>query len=395
MSRTLLESVHMTDLSETGRKLKVDRTRNVIEGVKILGHRSQNQHGDQRVKGSRYTPNALAKAAKLYEGMTVNANHPPRGNLDQERSVFDPFAKLRDCRVESDGVYGNLFYAPNHDVSKLVLDDVECELFNYGLSHNAVSCRDWIEDGCLVIDDLAKVRSVDLVTRPATVRNLMESQEMPSTLRSILESIMPKLRPNAQMVGRNLLEDQGAYMEAPTEEVPPADPDEALATGFRTALYAVVDSVIAKEMEPKAGLAKIKELFDAHFKLASDAPAETKEEEKPAEEKAVTESIASTTATPAVPAPTQDELAELRAKDKARDLCESMGVIPTKVQLKALLAPSLTDTERRDLVESFRPKESSGGPRSAPPRSSNNPPPNKPQVGNTAADQIAFLRHGR
>jgi hypothetical protein len=395
MSRTLLESVQFADLSQGERKLKVDRTRNVIEGVKILGNRSLNHHGERSARGSRYTPNALAKAAKLYEGMAVNANHNPRNDLDRERSVFDPFGKLRNCRVEGDGVYGDLHYAPNHDVSKLVLDDVECELFNYGLSHNAVSCRDWIEDGCLVIDDLTKVRSVDLVTRPATVRNLMESQEMPSTLRSILESVLPKLRPNAQTVGRNLLEDDGAYMSAPTEEVPPPDPDEALATGFRTALYAVVDSVIAKEMEPKAGLAKIKELFDAHFKLASDAPAETEStEEKPAE-KPVTESVASTTSTAVVPAQTQDELAALRAKDQARDLCESLGVIPTKVQLKSLLAPGLTDTEKRELVESFRPKGTTAGPRSAPPRAPSNDPPGKPAIGTTAADQIAFLRHGR
>lgn len=385
MSRTLLESMPSIS-SATG--IEIDRGQCLIKGVKILGCRSVNAHGQKGVKaGSRYTANALARAAQLYEGMVANTNHNPRNDLDREREVMEPFGRLQNCRPTDDGVYGDVRYNAAHPFPPILISDIEQNLGVYGFSHNAVSGRDWVEDGVLVIDDIAKVRSVDIVTRPATTRNLRESVEMPSTLRSIVESILPKLKPNVLQIGRNLLEDDGAYMDAPAPDASAAmEPDEALKVGFRTAINAVIEAIFGGEMEPKAGMKKIDELFKTHFKLASGDEKAGEEVEETEASKAVTESVASTTATPSA------ELEALRVRDHVRDLCESKAFIPTKVQLKALTA-SITDAERLELIESFRPAQTTGQrPRSAPPRTEGQTA--APKVGQTAADGIALLRRG-
>jgi hypothetical protein len=65
-------------------RLRVDRTAGIIRGVKILGLTSRN--------GRRYLPEALARAASLYEGAKVNVNHAkgasPSGRDYQDRLGF-------------------------------------------------------------------------------------------------------------------------------------------------------------------------------------------------------------------------------------------------------------------------------------------------------------------
>src|SRR5205823_5411501 len=57
----------------------VDRDAGVIRGVKVLGRTSRN--------GREYSDRALAEAARFYEGIGVNLNHPDRRETAIERPV--------------------------------------------------------------------------------------------------------------------------------------------------------------------------------------------------------------------------------------------------------------------------------------------------------------------
>jgi hypothetical protein len=167
--------------------LKVDRDKGVIYGVKVLGRYSQNTHVEGTT-GSEYSGQARRQACELYEGMTVRINHPDRKNPTANRDVYDTFGQLRNCREDGDDVRADLHYLKGHDLAERVCEDVERGLGVYGLSHNARAGRETVRDGRLVIEELELVRSVDLVDKPATNRNLWESVAVAKTFREILEA---------------------------------------------------------------------------------------------------------------------------------------------------------------------------------------------------------------
>lgn len=148
-------------------RLKVDRANCIIEGVKILGFTSKN--------GRRYTEQAVRAARQLYEGVFVNVDHPEDGPNGQ-RSSYDRFGKLVNVRfIEGKGLYGDLLYYGTHKLSETVIEDVERGLGGFGLSHNASGDGHTEADGTVVIEEITKVRHVDLVADPATTFSLSES----------------------------------------------------------------------------------------------------------------------------------------------------------------------------------------------------------------------------
>src|SRR5690606_30452994 len=107
----------------------VDRDNRVIRGVKILGRTSRN--------GYEYSDRALREAAALYEGVTVNVNHPPREKPTQERGFNEGIGVLRGVSADSDGVRGDLHYFEAHADTPLMLERAEKHPNTFGLSHNA------------------------------------------------------------------------------------------------------------------------------------------------------------------------------------------------------------------------------------------------------------------
>lgn len=153
-----------------GLRLKVDREKNVIEGVKILGLVSQN--------GREYLKEAAARAVPLYEGARINVDHPyVSGQLKpaQPRSYADRIGVLRNIRVEhgDGGLRGDLHFNPKHALAEQLAWDAEHAPENVGLSHN-VDGRGRQQNGRQVIEEITKVRSVDLVADPATTHGLFE-----------------------------------------------------------------------------------------------------------------------------------------------------------------------------------------------------------------------------
>lgn len=276
MPRYLRESV---DTTRSAPGFRVDRNAGVIYGVKVLGTHSKNTHGEMGVSGTVYTPECLVKARPLYEGMKVFADHPDRSDPNAERPTSAAIGVLRNVRAEADGLRADLHYIRTSQAAKDLVEDCERKLGLYGLSHNASAGETAIENGMYVVKEIAEVRSVDLVTRPATTRTLWESHTMPNTFRSLLESVRPGfVGKRAKWLNFLLeaddmtapLDTESADMPAPMDTPPMPDSggaNDALNQGFRAAMIAVIDDV---GMSPEDKMAKLKILIKTHSKLTSD-----------------------------------------------------------------------------------------------------------------------------
>jgi hypothetical protein len=150
---------------------QVDRQAGIIHGVKILGAVSRN--------GRTYSETAMTRAVTLYEGATVNIDHPQRGGPLGQRGLAEGFGELKNVAKKDGGVYGDLHFVKSHPMAEQVCERAERFPHKLGLSHNAegvVSSR----DGKMIVEDIQSVRSVDIVGCPATSDGLFESHQPPT-----------------------------------------------------------------------------------------------------------------------------------------------------------------------------------------------------------------------
>ena len=149
-----------------GASLRVDRTAGVIRGIKILGLESRN--------GRRYAPDTLARAINLYEGAKVNVNHP-KGPPHGPRDYQDRIGVVRNVALRPDvGLFGDFHFNPKHALAEQLLWDAEHSPENVGFSHN-VTARTKKEGDRVLVEEIVRVQSVDLVADPATTRGLFEA----------------------------------------------------------------------------------------------------------------------------------------------------------------------------------------------------------------------------
>ena len=105
MTETLLEFC-----DSRGVPVRVDRAAGVIRGVKILGLHSRN--------GREYLPEALSRAAALYEGAKVNVNHPKGGPI-APRDYQDRIGVVRGVEARpGEGLFGDLHFNPKHALAE-------------------------------------------------------------------------------------------------------------------------------------------------------------------------------------------------------------------------------------------------------------------------------------
>ncbi len=150
-----------------GVSMKVDGG-GVIRGVKILGLSSSN--------GRDYPPETLKKAAELYENSRVNVNHP-KGKPDAPRDYQDRMGIIRHVVVKQDGLYADYFYNPKHALAEQLEWDAEHSPHSVGFSHN-VQARTRRQGDRVLVEEITRVQSVDLVADPATTRGLFEQNEI-------------------------------------------------------------------------------------------------------------------------------------------------------------------------------------------------------------------------
>jgi SOS response regulatory protein OraA/RecX len=339
----------------TGSPLRVDREAGVIYGVKVLGFRSRNSHGlREATAGTEYTRRCMEEALPLYEGVDVLVDHDDAPGAPRKRSARagDPrlFGALREARVGDDGIRADLHFFRDHELASRVCEDVERGLGRFGLSHDASAKRERFDPASrrLVIESLAIVRSVDLVRKPASNRNLWESQDVSTTLREQLEARLPKWKKgNRAKWANRLLEDDtmAPAMDAPAETEEGGSEEDALWSGFVQACMTILNG----DGDAAAKGKKITAYLKAHEKLTQEAEPEAPADDEPADP-------------PADPDKTEAvKVKALEHKIAVRDLADELGVKGDKVLLEA--AEALALPAARKLLE--REKARGGQPRSS------------------------------
>jgi hypothetical protein len=344
--------------------LQVDADKAVIRGVRILGLESAN--------GRTYSREAVRRACVLYEGKVVNVDHPIRPA--DGTSLSRRFGWLEAVRQDDDGgLRGDLHYLAAHPLAAAVAEAARRRPQLMGLSHNAVG-RGRRENGREVIESIESVQSVDLVADPASVSGLFESKGCPAVAKKKLSELIESLKATRPGASRALKEMAEAGLMSPSAEMeePPApaggeegkDHEEALKSGFRAAVLAILDD---DALDLKAKLKKVRDVLRAEEKLLGgndDAGGDKGGDmggEKAEEGRKQT------------PAKSGEQLLreEYERKLKARDLCADQGITPNKTLRKALDACA-SEAEMKELIEEY--KGSSGGsaggqkPRSAAPQ---------------------------
>lgn len=222
-----------------GVPMRVDRQAGVIRGVKILGLQSRN--------GRQYLPEALAKAVPLYEGAKVNVNHP-KGSPLSPRDYQDRIGVIRGAALKpNEGLFGDLHFNPKHVLAEQLAWDAEHAPENVGFSHN-VQARTSRRDDCLLVEEITRVQSVDLVADPATTRSLYEqSQPAIGTQEIAYQAELQKLR--AELDQLRAERDAALLEQRIAEELSAAGLAEPLATElFRQQLRSTPDAALRRNL---------------------------------------------------------------------------------------------------------------------------------------------------
>lgn len=379
----------------------VDEENGIIHNVLVLGAESPNipmRDGKPIAgvtKGTRYTPEAFATGAKVMEGAKVRRNHPDRQKPYAERDTNDDLGVIRNCRPTATGIRAEYHYNRANQFNAELVEDVKRRLGQRGFSPNAVG-NFRVEDGVCVIEDIIHVRSVDIVSDPATTvtlwnsKDTAEHQVMTIAFRELIRSQLPRLRGPKLKAAVSLLEadymmDEKKPGEVMEDDMPPSmgdvpveappeggDPDEALKAGFETALTACVKQFVSGELPEADFLAKVKELAKVHTKLSGGGEAPAPAEATEGEDEEAKEKEEETEVKESLSPETQAKLARLaelealEAKNKGRQqaaqLCESLNFQPTPAQLEGLA--EMSESRRKpfvlDMIKQTRGPKSSG-----------------------------------
>jgi hypothetical protein len=144
----------------------VDEEASVIRGVKLIGQHSKNNR--------EYPLSVLKSAVSLYEGANVNADHSE--NPTEPRKIADRIGVIQNARfVEGKGVFGDFHFNPKHSLAEQVKWAARKQPSTVGFSHVA-SVKAATVRGKTLVESILSVKSVDLVSDPATTRSIFESE---------------------------------------------------------------------------------------------------------------------------------------------------------------------------------------------------------------------------
>lgn len=371
-SRRILETVQM------GPDFAADREHAVIRDVRILGAKSRN--------GRTYSDAALTQAVGLYEGVVVNIDHEFSPG---DRRVADGWGELRGVYRKGDAVHGDLHYLKAHPLTEMILERAERFPDKIGLSHDA---QGEMEDqrGELVVAELTKVRSVDVVANPATNTSLFESEHkaMPKTVREVAASAKREgLRTLLEMA----MDADPAMGDVPVQMAEMGDKAQAMDLDEMTekdqvkmAFRSLIDSVLNDEnLDTAAKLKKLRDLLkmednaksvvaDGGSNGGGSSEASEEEDEKEMEEGKKYESL-------------RNEIEQLKRLVESQTAESTLAKLLTQ---HGLAAGDLSDAQRRvleserdpqrisDLLEAMQvaPRTSSRGPWTVPSQRRNDAP---------------------
>lgn len=315
---------------------KVDRENKVIRHVKILGKDSRNQR--------EYTSGARTEAAAHYEGMTVNLNHPTKEAIKRSRGIEEKWGWLEGITDEADGVYGDLHYLEAHQYTPQLLELAERNPKQFGLSHNA-DCAGHRMGRKEVIESVPKVRSVDVVQRPATTSGLFEEEEetmtiatpKKRTIKTLLEAMQEGSKKRKRLLAileMDGMADMGITPDMAVEGDAPAEGESS--DPMKEAIKTMILAILDQDLPSADAIAQI-----THVLEGPSAPG------------------GSDTATPATEGVDElrKELKAMKNENAARAILEEADIKATGGRLKSVIAVMEDEDELDEVLTSF-PKRS-------------------------------------
>jgi hypothetical protein len=160
----------LTEFTDS-RGVKLGVEEGILRGVKILGMKSAN--------GRSYPKETLARAAALYEGAKVNVDHASTPGAP--RGYADRMGVMENIRLGDgdSGLFADFRFNPKHGVAEQLKWDAEHNPSAVGFSHNVLA-KTTRRGSEVVVEEITKVQSVDLVADPATTKGLFEATDPPS-----------------------------------------------------------------------------------------------------------------------------------------------------------------------------------------------------------------------
>jgi hypothetical protein len=316
-----------------GGAIAIDREAGVIKNVKILGRESKN--------GRLYSQSAMESAAKLYADCDVCIDHPSDSGVD--RSIRDSVAVIKQTRVTSEGVFGDLHYLKSHPDAEAIVERAERFPQSFGLSHNAYGSTkpNPSGDGPEIVESIEYVESVDIVRRPATSRGLFESQqqrkEKPVAKKKVKDLLAEQKKSGEAKRLLKLLEMENMPAEMATAEVASEGSAE---DQLKASIKAMVNAVLDDEDTDNAGkLAKIRQILNVQDRVLDNG--------SPGKPEESSEEVAES----------NKQLAQLRREMQVRDLLESHGLswATLSKDRRAVLSKVSDPDVAAALVESWKP----------------------------------------
>ncbi len=322
---------------QTGRG-RIDREAGIIHDVKVMGLKSRNRR--------EYLREAVTRAIPFYENVEVCIDHQFEGG---NRSMRDRWGVLRNIRqLEEGDLIGDLHYVRSHRESDALLEWAERFPDKFGLSHDAFG-DSTVKDGVEVVHDIAGIRSVDVVGKPATNKGLFESEGNGRMAKSQIKAL---LKANKQhKVALALLESMDdmtdpTVMEMDMEYAPELDAEGQVDAAFKAAVMAIMDNA---ELDTEGKMSAIRELLGAKDTATAAMTGGTPSGDGTVQE---SERIA---VLEAKVKRYEEEAARDQLRAQCRRMLESFGAEVSDLRIDALVGMA-NDKARKALVESFGKK---------------------------------------
>lgn len=128
--------------------------------------------GLESLNGRVYTQECLTSATPLYEGVPVYVNH----DKSKPRLLEDRWGTVTKPHMKADGLYGTIEYLQSHPMTP-VLEEAEAAGMNIGMSHVVMAQSREGSEGIEEVFQIDSVKSVDVVSEPATTKTFHEEEE--------------------------------------------------------------------------------------------------------------------------------------------------------------------------------------------------------------------------
>ena len=182
---------------------KVDWSKGIIYGVKVLAEESRN--------GFIYPQSTRVKAHRILEGLRVNIDHLKSKNEKDDILFTSWFGKLINVREGKAGTFADLKFNVKHLLAESICYAAEELDDTLGMSINGRGLPGGrTKDGKIIVGEITRLRSCDVVADPGSTVTLFESAMEPEELNPEMEAA--KAHVNTVMMNAKTVEELKAAL---------------------------------------------------------------------------------------------------------------------------------------------------------------------------------------